>query len=166
MTRARPSDQALAVPVEPVARLDPTGFDPSRMDLVRFYAALSRSELEERIAEYDADGIIIGRFPIHRFKDGDDIGLPKWAKRIVIGGFAEQGWAAYDRRRGGKKVASGEWGDALLRLRGGRITSRTHRYYSGILQDALAIAMEARRAETPSDSVHDSAAIAQNKSGA
>jgi hypothetical protein len=26
------SDQALAVPVEPVARLDPTGFDPSRLE--------------------------------------------------------------------------------------------------------------------------------------
>jgi hypothetical protein len=31
-------DQALAVPVEPVARLDPSGFDPSRNDPVAYTA--------------------------------------------------------------------------------------------------------------------------------
>jgi hypothetical protein len=131
---------------------------PSRMELVKFYSELEPQEIERRIADYAAEGIIIGRFPIQRFKDGDNIGLPNWAKHVVIGGFCEQGWAAYDQRQRGKKVASGEWGEALFRLRGGRITSRTHRYYSGVLQDALAIATEARRAETAkTGSVHEGA---------
>lgn len=33
-TRARPADQALAVPVEPASGLDPTGFDPSREQIL------------------------------------------------------------------------------------------------------------------------------------
>lgn len=125
-----------------------SGFDPSRDELVRFYSSLEPREIEKRIVEYDAKGIVIGRFRIHRFRDGQDIGLPTWAKHILIGGFREQVWGAYDQRQQGKMVASGGWGDSLLRLRHGRVTSKRHRYYAGVLEDALAIAMEARRAET------------------
>jgi hypothetical protein len=137
----------------------PSGDHPSRMEMVKFYSELSPDELRKRIADYDAEGIIFGYFPIRRFKDGDNLGLPRWARSLVIGSFAEQGWAAYDQKQGGKKVASGKWGDSLYRLRGGRITSREHRYYSGILIDALAIAMEAATAgETQSGSTRSATA--------
>jgi hypothetical protein len=38
----RQADQALAVPVEPVARLDPTGFDPSRFVSLNSASKLGR----------------------------------------------------------------------------------------------------------------------------
>jgi hypothetical protein len=55
------------------------------------------------------------RVRINRFQDGDDLGLPRWAKHLLIGGFGDQGWNAYDQRQGGKMVATGEWGDYLDR---------------------------------------------------
>lgn len=75
------------------------------------------------MTKQQADGVseaIMGlfnrnRFRINRFRDGDNIGLPRWAKHLVIGGFGDQGWNAYDQRQGGKLVATGEWGDYLER---------------------------------------------------
>lgn len=62
------------------------------------------------------------RFPINRFRDGDNLNLPLWARDLLIGGFAEQGWSAYDQSQHGKQVATGAWGDSLILLPSGEIT--------------------------------------------
>ena len=51
----------------------------------------------------------------------DGRGIPSWAHHLGVGGFAEQGWAAYDQRQNGKKVASGEWGDEIFLMQDGSI---------------------------------------------
>jgi hypothetical protein len=84
---------------------------------------MSDKTLVERLrrllkGEYPSRGDM---FQINRFRDGDDIGLPSWARHIVIGGFCEQGWNAYDQRAGGRVIATGDWGDYLTLLPDGRI---------------------------------------------
>lgn len=56
-------------------------------------------------------------------KEGDPFGkkLPSWAKHLAIGGYLDQGWAAFDQEQGGKMVAGGEWGEELLLMRDGSI---------------------------------------------
>lgn len=49
--------------------------------------------------------------------------FPHWMHHIMIGGFREQGWAAYDQNQNGKHIASGEWGEDLLLLSTGEITT-------------------------------------------
>ncbi len=80
--------------------------------------------LEERCRDILAHKRTCLRFTIKRFKDGQNIGLPKWAKHLVIGGYAEQGWAAFDQRRNGKRVAGGRWGDSIILCRDGSIVGQ------------------------------------------
>lgn len=57
-----------------------------------------------------------------RFKHEDGRDFPLWMRNVALGGFREQGWAAY-QQPGGKKIATGAWGDSLILKRDGSIAS-------------------------------------------
>ena len=48
--------------------------------------------------------------------DAGHLVVPAWVqqRQLMIGGFLEQGWAAYDQTDAGRMVATGQWGDELI----------------------------------------------------
>lgn len=58
----------------------------------------------------------------YRFKDEDGRDFPRWMRNICLGAFREQGWNAY-AQPSGKKIGGGNWGDRVLLLRDGTITT-------------------------------------------
>lgn len=47
--------------------------------------------------------------------------IPKWAEHLLIGGYREHGWTAFDQTNKGSILASGKWGDSLALLKNGSI---------------------------------------------
>ena len=96
--RARPTDQALAVPANPASGLDPSGFDPSRIAALQSdkYSpnlrkwVLSRKQRAYRIAVYrNADGqLYIGQ----RFADDNWFHGSQLNRVLCVGSRAES-WA-------------------------------------------------------------------------
>ena len=71
------------------------------------------------------DQKIANRWKIGRPKGAraDRLKVPKWVqqRQLLIGGYAEQGWSAFDQTDYGTMVATGEWGDELAELEDGNI---------------------------------------------
>jgi hypothetical protein len=69
--RARPADQALAVPVEPVSRLDPSGFDPSRIECPSQHGVILGEALSDIAKAGDVGlGILFAACATCAFREG------------------------------------------------------------------------------------------------
>lgn len=88
-------------------------------------------------ARIAAGGRIKKSFAVPRFKDGDDIGKPKWLKHVMFGGYGEQGWVAFDQRFGGASVGNGAWGERIHLLYDGRLTGDGNRQWLEALETVL-----------------------------
>jgi hypothetical protein len=68
-----------------------------------------------RRAAADISGRYTPRHDKHfRFVDEFGRDFPSWMENVCLGGFGEQGWAAY-AQPGGGRIATGAWGKSLTR---------------------------------------------------